>query len=89
MVNSKTAHAMLSKSPQLPPKSKPIQILAISNSQNSLSCLGHSILYVRIILDLLAEVIIIYDLSHWISTQGISIRMPHTWSVHNLEAEVL
>jgi len=89
MVDSKTAPATLNKSPQLPPKSKPIQILAISNSQNSLSCLDHSILYVRIILDLLAKVIIIYGLSHRISTQSIGIRMPHTWSVHNLEVEVL
>jgi len=89
MVDSKTAPAMLSKSSQLLPKSKPIQILAISNSQNSFNCLGHSILYVRIILDLLAEVIIIYGLSHRILTQGIGICMLHTWSMHNLEAEVL
>jgi hypothetical protein len=89
MVDSKTAPAMLSKSPRLSPKSKPIQILAISNGQNSLSRFGHFILYVQIILDLLAEVIIICGLSHWISTQSISIRMPYTWSVHNLKVEVL
>jgi hypothetical protein len=35
------------------------------------------------------EVIIIRNLSHRISTQGFSIRMPHTWSVYYLEAEVL
>jgi hypothetical protein len=89
MVDSKTTPAVLGQFPYLPPKSKPIQSLAISNSQDSLSCLGRSILYVRIILDLLAEVIIFYGLSHQISTQGISIRMPHTWSVYYFEAEVL
>jgi hypothetical protein len=89
MVDSKTTPTVFGQSPYLPPKSKPIQSLAISNSQDSLSCLGHSILYFRIILYLLAEVIIIYGLSHWISTQGISIRMPHTWSVYYFEAEVL
>jgi hypothetical protein len=35
------------------------------------------------------KVIIILSRSHRISTQGISIRMPHTWSVYYLEAEVL
>jgi hypothetical protein len=59
------------------------------DSQDSLSCLIWSILYVQIILDFLTEVIIIRSLSHRIPTQGISIRMPHTWSVYYLEAEVL
>jgi hypothetical protein len=59
------------------------------DSKHPLSCFGWSILYVRIILDFLAEVIVIRGLSHRISAQCISIGMPHTWPVHNLEAEVL
>jgi hypothetical protein len=59
------------------------------DSQNSLSCFGWSILYIRIILDFLTVVIIIRSLSHWISAQGISIRMPLTWPMHYLEAEVV
>jgi hypothetical protein len=59
------------------------------DSKHPLNCSGWSILYVQIILDFLAEVIVISSLSHRISAQGISIRMPHTWLVHYLEAEVL
>jgi hypothetical protein len=59
------------------------------DSQDSLNCLGWFILYIRIILEFLTEVIIIRSLSHRISAQGISIRMPHTRSVYYLEAEVL
>jgi hypothetical protein len=35
------------------------------------------------------EVIVIRSLSHWISAQGIIIRVFHTWTVHYFEAEVL
>jgi hypothetical protein len=59
------------------------------DSKDPLSRLGWFILYVRIILDFLAEVIVIRSLSHRISAQSISIGMLHTWPVHNLEAEVL
>jgi hypothetical protein len=89
MVDSETTLAMLSKSPQLPPGPKPFQMLAMPNSQYLLSCLSHVILCVWIILDFLVEIFIIHSLSHRIPTQGISIRMPHSWSVDYLKAEVL
>jgi hypothetical protein len=59
------------------------------DSKHPLSCVGWFILYVRIILNFLTEVIIIRSLSHRILAQGISIRMSHTWPVHYLEVEVL
>jgi hypothetical protein len=42
-----------------------------------------------IILDFLMEILIIHSLPHWIPTQGISIRMPHSWSMDYLEVVVL
>jgi hypothetical protein len=59
------------------------------DSKHPLSCFGWFILYVRIILDFLTEIIVIRSLSHQISAQGISIRMSRTWLVHYLEVEVL
>jgi hypothetical protein len=64
-------------------------MLTILDIQDSFSGLGWSILYVRIILDFLMKVIIILSRSHKISTQRISICMPHAWSVDYLEAEIL
>jgi len=89
MVDLETTAAMLSKSPQLPPGPKPFLMLTMSNSQYLLSCLGHVILRVWIILDFLVEIFIIHSLSHRIPTQGISICMPHSWSVDYLKAGVL
>jgi hypothetical protein len=64
-------------------------MLTILDIQDSFSGLGWSILYVRIILDFLMKVIIILSRSYKISTQRISICMPHAWSVDYLEAEIL
>jgi hypothetical protein len=64
-------------------------MLTMPNRQYLLSRLGHSMLCVRIILDLLMEILIIHSLPHWIPTQGISIRMPHSWPVDYLEVVVL
>jgi hypothetical protein len=89
MVDFETTLAMFSKSPQMPPVPKPLQMLAMSNGQYFLNCLGHFMLCVRIILDFLMEIFIIHSLSHRIPTQGISICMPHSWSVDYLKAEVL
>jgi hypothetical protein len=64
-------------------------MLTMPKRQYLLSHLGHSMLCVRIILDFLMKILIIHSLPYWISTQGISIRMLHSWSVDYLEAVVL
>jgi hypothetical protein len=89
MIDSKTTTAMLGESSYLPPDSQPLRILTILDSKHSRSVVGGSTPYVRVILDFLIEIIIIHSLSHWISTQGISIRMSYTWLVDYLEVEVL
>jgi hypothetical protein len=84
-----TTPAMLGDFPQLPPVSMPFHMLATSNRQYLLSCLGQSMLCVWIILNFLMEILIIHSLPHRIPTQGIRIRMPHSWSVDYFEAVVL
>jgi hypothetical protein len=89
MFDPGTTPAMLSMFPQLPFVPTPLHMLAMPNRQYLLSHLDHSMLCVWIILDFLMEILIIHSLPHWIPTQGISIRMPHSWSVDYLEAIVL
>jgi hypothetical protein len=89
MIDSKTTTVMLGKSLYLPPDSQPLRILTILDSKHSRSVVGGSTPHVRVILDFLIEIIIIHSLSHWISTQSVSIRMSYTWPVDYLEAEVL
>jgi hypothetical protein len=89
MFDPRTTPALLNMFPQLPPVPTPLHMLAMLNRQHLLSCLGHSMLRVRIILDFLMEILIIHSLPHWIPTQGISIRMPHSWSVDYFEVVVM
>jgi len=89
MIDSKTTTAMFGESLYSPPDSQPFRILTILDSKHPRIVVGGSTPYVRIILDFLIEIIIIHNLSHWISAQGVSISMSHTWPVYYLEAEVL
>jgi hypothetical protein len=64
-------------------------MLIMPNRQHLLGHLSVSMLGVQLILDFLLEILIIHSSPYWISTQGISIRMPHSWSMNYFEVVVL
>jgi hypothetical protein len=73
----------------LPLGSTPHQMPIMLHSQHLLNYLELSTPSVWIILYLLLEIFVVQSLPHQISTQGISLRMPCSWSVDDLKTIVL
>jgi hypothetical protein len=73
----------------LSPGSTPHQMPITLHRQHLLDYLELSTLSVWIILYLMLEIFVVLSLPHRISIQGISIRMPCSWSVDDLKTVVL
>ncbi len=89
MVDAKATRMMWYALPDLSSATEPLCFLASLNKESlpfSFRCVSQSNSNV---LDFFTEVIIINGWSNRIPTQSIDIRVPESWSVDYLEAEIL